>query len=284
MIDTLHEYRLGREFEFTLKDFYYLRTLMHEVSGIHLSDAKQEMVYSRLARRLRHLGFKTFAQYCRYLQEEEHDELIHAINAITTNLTHFFREKHHFESLRTEIIPEILSKQPRGKRLRIWSAGCSTGEEPYSVAMILSEFRRELSDWDIRILATDLDTNVLNHCRAGIYERSRVEPIPDATVKRWFKPIAKQPEYLKIDHNLQEQIAFKRLNLIRDWPFKGPFDVIFCRNVVIYFDKPTQQRLYRRLHEKLGTGGYLFLGHSEQLGAYNDKFEPLGKTTFRKVG
>ena len=168
--------------------------------------------------------------------------------------------------------------------MRLWSAGCSTGEEPYSLAITLKEAMTKQTNWDVKILATDLDTNVLNHCRAGIYQASRVEPIPEAMVRRWFKPVPKQADYMAVSRELQKEIAFKRLNLIEDWPFKGPFDAIFCRNVVIYFDKPTQQRLYRRLHEKLAPGGYLFLGHSEQLGDYASHFESLGKTCFRKIG
>ncbi len=256
--------------------------MVYNVSGIHLSEVKQDMVYSRLAKRLRALNFKSFKEYCQYLESNFDKEVGNTINSITTNLTHFFREVHHFDTIKNTIVPELVRTQPRGKRIRIWSAGCSTGEEPYSTAMSLVDSIPNISQWDVEILATDLDTNVVEHCKAGVYEKRRIEPIDERNVKRWFKPIEGKRERVIIDDELKKYITFKHLNLMDKWSFAGPFDIIFCRNVVIYFDKPTQQKLFARYHEMLAPGGYLFLGHSEQLGAYQKYFDVLGKTTFRK--
>ena len=275
--------KIKREFLFTENDFKFIRELVYKVSGIHLSDVKQDMVYSRLARRLRVLKFKRFEEYCQYLDDNHEAELSHAINAITTNLTHFFREEHHFDLLKGTILPELSRTQPRGKRLRIWSAGCSTGEEPYSIAISMLDALPNHSQWDTKILATDLDSNVIEKCRAGTYDSKRIDPIEDRNAKRWFKPLANKPNQVIVDQELKKYITFKQLNLMEHWPIKGPFDVIFCRNVIIYFDKPTQQKLFNRFYELLAPGGYLFLGHSEQLGEFQKNFTLLGKTSFKKI-
>ena len=274
--------RLRREFEYTPEDFKFIKDWVYEVSGISLSDAKKDMVYSRLARRLRVLKLTTFKAYCEYLQSHKTVELTNMINAITTNLTHFFRENHHFLTLRDTILPELMRTRPRGKRIRIWSAGCSTGEEPYSIAMTMREVIPSLQQWDAQILATDLDSNVVSHCKEGIYDSKRIEPVEQKLVKQWFEPVVDRPNKVKIKPELAENITFNVLNLMDSWPISGPFDVIFCRNVVIYFDKPTQQKLYKRFYDLLAAGGVLFLGHSEQLGAFQENFDSLGKTTFRK--
>ncbi len=278
------ESSIRREFEYTQADFDYIRKLVYDISGINLSDVKKDMVYSRLARRLRALGLPNFASYCKYLDSHRSDELVNAINAITTNLTHFFREHHHFETLKNEVLPELITKKPRGSRLRIWSAGCSTGEEPYSIAMTVRDAMPNFKSWDAKILATDLDSNVIAHCNDGIYDVKRIEPVDEKLVRKWFKPIPDNSNKVKVSSELASDITFKVLNLMEHWPIRGPFDVIFCRNVVIYFDKPTQQKLFKRFYDLLAPGGYLFLGHSEQLGPIQKQFEALGKTSFRKSG
>ena len=275
--------KVKREFLYTEDDFKFIKDIVYKESGIHLSDIKQDMVYSRLARRLRALNLKRFDDYCRYVEDNFAAEIGHTINAITTNLTHFFREEHHFDMLKGTIIPELLKNKPRGKRLRIWSAGCSTGEEPYSIAMCLKDTLPKSNDWDAKILASDLDTTVIEKCRSGIYDVKRVDPIEDKSVKRWFRPQDATGKNVVVDDELKQMITFKQLNLMDPWPVKGPFDVIFCRNVIIYFDKPTQQKLFARFYELLAPGGYLFLGHSEQLGAFQKHFDLLGKTSFRKT-
>lgn len=273
---------IKREYLYTKDDFAYIRDLVHKEVGIHLKDVKQDMVYSRLARRLRALQFSSFEQYCRYLNNNIEQELVHTINAMTTNLTHFFREGHHFNLLTQTIIPDLVKEQPGGKRIRIWSAGCSTGEEPYSVAISVLDALPNHSQWDIKILASDVDTDVIEKCRTGIYDRNRIDPIEDRHTMRWFKQHSSSPDQVIVDDQLKKLISFKQLNLIDHWPISGPFDVIFCRNVVIYFDKPTQQKLFKRFYELLAPGGYLFLGHSEQLGEMQKNFILLGKTSFKK--
>jgi len=275
--------QIRREFQYTLEDFNYIRELVYKVSGIQLSDVKQDMVYSRLARRLRTLKLKTFSEYCQYIQDNYDQEITNTINAITTNLTHFFREEHHFDLLKQRIIPELIKGQPRGKRLRIWSAGCSTGEEPYSIAISLFDSLNNHAQWDAKILATDLDSNVIDKCKAGIYDKQRIEPVESRLADKWFSTCANNTNQVVVDDKLKQLIAFKRLNLMNNWPIKGPFDVIFCRNVLIYFDKPTQQKLFDRFYDLLAPDGYLFLGHSEQLGEYQKHFSLLGKTSFKKL-
>lgn len=284
MTDRQENASLRREFTYTKDDFEYIRKLVYKVSGISLSDVKQDMVYSRLARRLRVLNIPTFKEYTQYLESNHDLELTNAINAITTNLTHFFRENHHFESLKNEILPGLVASKPRGNRLRIWSAGCSTGEEPYSIAMTVREAIPTIRQWDAKILATDLDSNCVAHCKEGIYDIKRIAPVQDLLVQKWFKKLPDNPNKVQVSSELASDITFKVLNLMEQWPIRGPFDVIFCRNVVIYFDKPTQQKLFQRFYNLLAPGGTLFLGHSEQLGAFQEKFEALGKTTFRKIG
>ncbi len=274
------ENKIKREFLYTNDDFKYIRELVYKVSGIHLSDVKRDMVYSRLARRLRTLKLTAFSDYCQFIDNNYDQEITNTINAITTNLTHFFREDHHFDMLRQRIIPELVRNQPRGKRLRIWSAGCSTGEEPYSIAISLVDTLTNISQWDAKVLATDLDTNVIEKCKAGIYDKQRIAPVEASLANKWFKTSDNQ---VVVDDNLKQLITFKQLNLMHKWPIRGPFDVIFCRNVLIYFDKPTQQRLFNRFYEMLAPNGYLFLGHSEQLGEFQKNFIHLGKTSFKKL-
>lgn len=275
--------KIRREFHFTEEDFNYIRKLVYKVSGIQLSDIKQDMVYSRLARRLRTLKLTSFSDYCQFIEDNYDQEITNTINAITTNLTHFFREEHHFDMLKERVIPELMKSQPKGKRMRIWSAGCSTGEEPYSIAISLLETLNNHSQWDARILATDLDSNVVAKCKAGVYDKSRIDPVEPRMAKKWFSDYSENPNQVIVNEKLKEIIAFKGLNLMSDWPIKEPFDVIFCRNVLIYFDKPTQQKLFSRFYDLLTPGGYLFLGHSEQLGKFQKHFMSLGKTSFKKL-
>ncbi len=277
------EKNVRREFLYTQDDFNYIRKLVYDISGIQLSDAKQDMLYSRLARRLRVIQLGSFAEYCQYIKENYEQEITHTINAITTNLTHFFREEHHFDLMKQRIIPELEKNKPRGKCLRIWSAGCSTGEEPYSIAISLLNSLKHYSQWDAKILATDLDSNVIDKCKSGIYDKQRLEPVESQLARKWFKTNTDNINQVIVSDQLKQLISFKRLNLMNNWPIKGPFDIIFCRNVLIYFDKPTQQKLYRRFYDLLAPEGYLFLGHSEQLGEFQKNFTLLGKTSFKKL-
>lgn len=275
-----------REFNFTERDFNRVRKLVSEHTGISLSDAKRDLVYSRLSRRLRKLGLGEFDAYIKLLENSEDDnELIEFTNAITTNLTSFFREDHHFQHLSKTLLPELIrEKKKTDGRLRIWSAGCSTGEEPYSLAMILRETLGRRPNLDVRILATDLDSNVLATAQAGVYSEERLKGVSKARQQRWFlRGKGAKSGMVRAHPELQELISFRQLNLLREWPFQGPFDFIFCRNVVIYFDKPTQKVLFNRYADILRADGHLFLGHSETMFKVCDRFELLGHTIYRRT-
>ena len=268
-----------REFPMTAENFKQIKSIAYDSTGINLSDHKKEMVYSRLARRVRELGMNDFNQYCHLIENGESCEHSDFINAITTNLTSFYREEHHFDFLEKTVVPELKLKHAKDKQIRVWSAGCSTGEEPYTIAMTLSR-QLNLSIWDVKILASDLDSNVVDHARTGVYRKDRVDSLDSTIIKKHF--LKGNNEY-KIKPTLQEYIVFKRLNLLEPWPMKGKFDVIFCRNVVIYFDKPTQRVLFDRYADMLQPNGYLFIGHSESLHGVTDRFEGKGRTIYQKI-
>lgn len=273
----------AREREYTLSDseFDEIRRLVHEHTGIALADSKRELVYSRLVRRLRRLHMDTFAEYLALIETGDARELEEFTNAITTNLTSFFRESHHFEFLAETVLPELEKRNAETRRLRIWSAGCSTGEEPYSLAIVLQEQAARFKGWDLRILATDLDSQVLAHAQAGIYRDERFDKMPGNRRNRWFKQ--NKDGAAVASPELKALITFKQLNLMHPWPMKGPFDVIFCRNVVIYFDKPTQKDLFGKMAELQRVGDHLCIGHSESLFKVCDRYQLIGKTIYRKA-
>jgi chemotaxis protein methyltransferase CheR len=272
-----------REFDFSDADFNALRALVREHTGISLSDAKRELVYGRLSRRLRALGLSAFSDYRDLLTSaEQGQELVEFCNAITTNLTAFFRESHHFDYLRDQVLVP-LAKRGQGQRLRIWSAGCSTGEEPYSIAITVREALPEAARHDIRILATDLDSDVLSRARSGIYAQERVQGLSAERRSTFFR---EQREGSAVRHvvraDLGELITFNQLNLMHQLPMKGPLDVIFCRNVVIYFDKDTQRDLFRRFAQLQRPGDILFLGHSESMFKVSDDYTLVSRTIYRR--
>lgn len=269
-----------KEFLLTDNDFKKIASLVYGACGIVLGEHKREMVYSRLARRIRTLRLANFKQYLDYLDTHKEQEFSDFINAITTNLTAFFRESHHFDYLKSHIVPALLKANQHTKRIRIWSAGCSSGEEPYTLAMTLHELFP--NSWDVKILATDLDSNVLTKAQIGSYSAANVSGLEQHHLKRWFLK-SKDGEMFKVKPQLQQHIHFKRLNLLQEWPMKGPFDVIFCRNVVIYFDKETKDQLFQRYCTILAPCGHLFLGHSESMGKEHTEFKNLGRTIYQKV-
>lgn len=272
----------AREFEYTLEDFNFLRKISNQHSGILVPDDKFDMFYSRLSKRVRLLGFTHFKQYCQYLQNHPEQEFTEFINAVTTNLTSFFRESHHFDYLAKNLLPELLKKNQSQRQIKVWSAGCSTGEEPYSLAMTLLENVPE--SWDIKILATDLDTNVLSTAAEGIYPIDRVSTISEQRLQRWFqKGIGLQSRKVRAKSELRRIIRFRQLNLMQEWPMKGFFDVIFCRNVLIYFDRETKARLAKRYAGLLREGGHLFIGHSESLHQLDTPFTLIGNTIYKKT-
>lgn len=269
-------------------DFAFICQFVYDSTGIVLNDSKREMVYRRLTRIVRERKLKSFSEYCQLLKQNSEQEKDYFINAITTNLTSFFREQHHFDYLSDIELPRLLAEKQvlsnGKKRLRIWSSACSTGEEPYSIAITLFEkMKLELFKWDAKILATDIDTNVLSKGKEGIYEYQRIESLSEHFKRNYFhRGIGKNNNNVKVDKKINELITFKQLNLLHEWPMKGPFDVIFCRNVIIYFDKKTQQELFARYYNLLAPGGLLMLGHSESLGSFQQYFENVGRTIFRK--
>lgn len=274
-----------REYEFTQRDFNFLRRLSNERTGIVVSDDKFNMFYSRLARRVRALGLGSFADYCDYLQDPKHDgEMIELVNAVTTNLTSFFRENHHFEFLANTALPEAVQRNRSRRSVRIWSAGCSTGEEPYSLAMTLAEQSALLRDWDTQIFASDIDSNVLAQAQAGVYAQSRVDGLSKQRLKRFFmKGRGAQQGKVRVKDELRKKIRFQQINLMHPLNVEQQ-DLIFCRNVIIYFDKDTKRQLMDRYADVLVDGGYLFIGHSESLYQVTDRFKLVGNTVYRKVG
>lgn len=253
------------EFDFQDRHFAAICDLVYRHAGIQINANKREMVYGRLRKRLRSLGLPTFDVYLDTLMQGESDELMDFINALTTNYTSFFREPHHFEYL-TEVFVEALARRQR--QFRVWSAGCSTGQEPYSIAMTLRDAMKSgaAASMDVKILATDIDSNVLAKARAGVYS---VEGMSEEELKRIRPHVdygagAREGQF-RIKDTARSLITFNHLNLMHSWPMKHPFDVIFCRNVVIYFDTPTKNRLVQEFAQRLHRHGRLFMGHSESL-------------------
>lgn len=270
-------------FEFTDSDFDYLRQAVLTYAGISLSEHKRDLVYGRLSKRLRAHGLTCFGDYCRLLNENPATELEHFTNAITTNLTSFFRERHHFDFIREEFTRIYEQGIHRERRLRIWSAGCSTGEEPYSLAITLREAIPDIDRHDIRILATDLDTSAVKTAARGIYPAGAVADLDSGLMRRWFmRGKGEQTGKIMVRPELRSLIEFRQLNLMHDWPMHGPFDAIFCRNVVIYFDTQTRQKLFERFANILQPEGHLFIGHAETLRHISSRFQLKGKTIYRR--
>jgi chemotaxis protein methyltransferase CheR len=260
------------------REFARIKSRVYAVAGISLSDAKRTLVISRLSKIVRSLGLPSFDAYVDYLERggsaQDSQEFV---NALTTNLTRFYREDHHFAHLRT-YVQTLLAEQPRGTRLRIWSAGCSTGQEPYTIGMDLLLAFPELKRWDFKILATDIDTAVIAKAAKGIYPHSELAGL---SAERMRPFVQAGDGMVQVPDAVRQLISFKPLNLIGPWPMKGPFDAIFCRNVAIYFDKPTQGEVFGRFSKLLAPNGFLYIGHSENLGSGGDGFRLVGKTVYQ---
>lgn len=272
-----------REFRLEDRHFEYFQTLARQQAGIELNDSKRELVYGRLARRLRALGLADFDGYLELLTANGSDELVNFLNAITTNVTSFFREQHHFEFLRDEALPRLMERRSAKRRLRIWSAACSTGQEPYSIAVTMAGALPTNQTWDWRILATDIDRTALSRAAAGVYDAADIPDLGSfGDRNRWFPPVPGGGTTVRAADALRDMIYFRPLNLMDPWPMKGPIDVIFCRNVVIYFSKETQRKLFARFAEVLAPDGYVFIGHSESMLHSADLFESVGRTIYRR--
>ncbi len=287
-----------REGDLSLSDeiFRLFQNLIYTTAGIKLSSQKKGLLTSRLLRRLKKTGLDSFREYYRKVKEDS-DELVEMLNCISTNTTHFFRENHHFEYFKNKVIPELLRIKSSEKTIRIWSAGCSTGEEPYSIAITVCEAlkqipsnppllkggRGDLGGWDIKVLATDISTKALETAKNGIYEYEAVSDTSDSIVRRYFlKGSGENTGKIKVRDFLKDIIKFRRLNLKEGtYPFKRNFDVIFCRNVMIYFDEEMKQHVITMFHKHLSGNGHLFLGHSETMFGGNG-FKPVFITVYKK--
>jgi chemotaxis protein methyltransferase CheR len=271
--------------ELSEADFDFLRHVVMENAGIVLGPSKRQLVQGRLVRRVRDLGLRSFSEYCDYLRNAGPEELVNLINAITTNVTSFFREKHHFEYLAKHMLPEAMERNAISRRIRIWSAGCSSGEEPYSLAMTVLEAMPPSQRWDLKILATDIDSEMVRTASTGVYPEERMTGVSEARQRRWFqRGGGNNNGMVKAKAELSSLVTFRPLNLLHDWPLQGPFDVIFCRNVMIYFDQPTRDRLLARFARLLAVGGYLCIGHSESIhAAAGSPYKLVGRTIYSKA-
>lgn len=275
------------EYPLTRRDLNEIAAMIYADAGIALNDSKASLVYSRLSKHIRSLGLRGFREYCTLVASPDG---AHArremLSHLTTNFTRFFRENHHFDHLRTEVLPGLLARAKAGGRVRIWSAACSDGQEPYSIALTVLSEMQNVADYDFRILATDIDPKILALARAGAYDENALETVNPAMRKQWFKEVdVGGRRKFQVDDRVKRLITFNELNLMAQWPVKGPFDVIFCRNVVIYFDEPTQVKIWSRFAGLLAEGGHLYIGHSERVsGDPKNLFDNTGITTYKYIG
>ncbi|MFH1135674.1 MAG: protein-glutamate O-methyltransferase CheR [Pseudomonadota bacterium] len=273
-------------FELEQDDYLAFARLVRELAGINLHEGKKELVRARLAGRIRELELDGFHEYLEWLSEDRSgDELVRLLDSVSTNLTSFFREFKHFDFMARTMLPEMAAEgRKKGRsRLRIWSAGCSTGEEPYSIAMTVFEHSPYYAAGDFKILATDLSTRVLAQAGRGIYSEAAVRDIPTPLAKKYFqKGRGEWQGWFRVKDILKRKVAFRRLNLIEKLPFRQPLDLIFCRNVLIYFDKQMQADLVGRFWQVLSPGGYLLIGHSESLSGLSRTFKFIQPTVYRK--
>ena len=270
--------------DLTDRQFNAISKLVKELCGINLHDGKKELVKARLTKRLREVGIESFSRYIEFIGTDAGQaEILSMLDALSTNLTYFFRESEHFDLLRRQAVPEMMRRHAQDHKLRIWSAGCSSGEEPYSLAIVMSEVVRDFLTWDVQILATDLSRRMLDIAHRGVYGRDRFRDTPPKTIFENFTRLeGREPKQYEVNGPLRRIVTFARLNLMEPWPMRGPFDVIFCRNVMIYFDKPTQNRLVERFWDLLVPGGVLFIGHSESLSGVRNRFTYVQPTVYRK--
>lgn len=266
------------EISLSEREFSRIKSRVYAVAGISLSQAKRTLVVSRLSKIVRALGLKTFESYVDYLERGgSAEDAQNFVNALTTNLTRFYREDHHFAHLRNHV-GRLVAERPRGTRLRIWSAGCSTGQEPYTIGLDLLDAWPELKRWDFKILATDIDTTVIAKAARGVYPEGEAAGLSPERAALLEKP---GDGTVRVPAAVRDLVSFKPLNLMGAWPMKGPFDAVFCRNVAIYFDKPTQGELFGRLSSILAPEAFLYIGHSENLGSGGDGFRLVGKTVYQ---
>jgi chemotaxis protein methyltransferase CheR len=264
-----------------LKDrqFKKISRIVYDYSGINLKSGKESLVKARLAKRLRNKGMTSVEEYIRHIESAEGaNELVVMLDIMTTNKTSYFREVEHFKYMEKEILPRLKSN-----RMRFWSAACSSGEEPYSIAISLMENLRRIESKDVLILATDISSRMLEKVKGAVYSEENISDLPKAFLHKYFVKVQKNPSvFYKVKDNVRSIVRVAWLNLMEQWPMKGTFNVIFCRNVMIYFDRPTQEKLINRFYDYLEPGGYLFVGHSEGLSGVKHKFNYVKPATYRK--
>jgi chemotaxis protein methyltransferase CheR len=268
------------------ESFAFFREMAKRHAGINLSDIKRNMVFRRISKRLAALGLSGFKAYRELLANASSGAELQAfVNVMTTNKTEFFRESHHFSHFTSIALPEIAAagENANSRELRVWSAGCSTGQEPYTIAMMIKESAVRMQGWDIRILATDIDSEVIDRAHAGIYSQEEANSIPVSIRSRYAHKISEHPDRVQIMDELRRMVTFNVLNLHGEWPMRRKYDAIFCRNVLIYFDKPAQRQLFDRFADLLREGGLLYVGHSESLYKMTERFRPVGQSVHRKV-
>ena len=268
----------------TPDDMRFIAQLVYEHAGIVIREHKEAMTRGRLARRVKVLGLSSVAEYCAFLRTPQAaDEIPELINVVTTTHPAFFRERHHIDHLRKDVLPRLVQERAgRRGRIRLWSSACSSGEEPYTIAAVSRDVIGHRTDLDFRILATDIDTDILARAEAGIYPAEPLERLP-SDVRPLLKCEQAGRGEVRIADDLRRLIAFKRLNLIESWPMRGPFDGIFCRNVFIYFDTQTKAAILDRFVDLLAPGGFLYLGHSESLPTPHPKLRLIGRTIYERT-
>jgi chemotaxis protein methyltransferase CheR len=270
----------------TPEDFGRIAAMLHADAGIHLAETKAALVFARLAKRLRSLGLQSFRDYCALVDSQEGlGERKTMLAALTTNVTKFFREPHHFDHLATCVLPPLVEAARRGGKIRLWSAACSNGQEPYSIALTLLSVMPDAAKYDVKVLATDIDPSMLEEADRGVYSETAVAAVPAALRARWFVRVggkAGETGQLAVSDKLRAIVTFRELNLVGPWPMKGLFQAIFCRNVAIYFTEATQRELWSRFLPRLEPGGTLYVGHSERVtGPAAEALQPGGITTYR---
>ncbi len=268
------------------QEFKRIASIIHREAGICITDNKRSLAFSRLSKRLKALHLTSFSDYCDLVESRDGaDEQLNMVAALTTNVTSFFREPHHFKTLQEDVLPPLIARAREGGRVRIWSAGCSNGQEPYSIAMTVLGMASDMLSRDFKVLATDIDPFVLRHAKGGVYPEAAIDLVP-AELKNKFLTRGgdKDDPQWTVGPEPRRMVTFNRLNLMGNWPMKGPFDIIFCRNVVIYFDDPTKDKIWGQYASLLNPDGYLFIGHSERLsGPASSLFQSEGITTYKKT-
>jgi chemotaxis protein methyltransferase CheR len=275
-----------REFRYTPRDFRRIADYLYEDAGIALSDTKAPLVYARLVKRIRALGLESFSRYCALVNSAEGaDERARMTDALTTNVTRFFREPHHFAHLRNTVLPPLLDGIRKGGRLRIWSAGCSSGEEPYSIALSILAMMPDAASFDVRVLATDINAQMIAHGAQGIYSEAAVTPVDRQMRADWFVPVrsAEGGRSWKVGPAMSKLVSFRELNLTKAWPMTATYHVIFCRNVLIYFEEQDRIRIWRRMAPLLAPDGRLYIGHSERVYGADSMYALEAPTTYRRL-